>query len=183
MFTITLEHLRAVAAQSDPVDFESLGGDAMRLWAARAHAAGLIRPAHGDAGFWLRRGLRNERLLFWHRDAGFLLPTAADIDTDYAGGVPPAFRVGDEFAPDHWASHVDSAAVFISDELAADLRAQLAARPAERRTQPAVRSDNIVLHIRGRAHKVVGITPAQAAEPAVWFDACTGLCPCGELRR
>ena len=129
--------------------------------------------AHGDAGYWLKRGYQNESLLFWHRDLGFLFPSRIASD---AGEVPPCFRVGngpDDFAPDHWAEAVDGSAVFVSDAIIADLREQMGRTPSARP----------VVVIRGRSHPVVGLTPAHLDEPHVWFDACTGLCPCGELRR
>jgi hypothetical protein len=173
----TLAEASGVATPTDPsgnqIDFAKMDGPVVLEWAERARAAGLIRVSHGDAGHWLRRGYQNESLLFWHRELGFLFPSRIASD---AGEVPPCFRVGngpDDFAPDHWAEAVDGSAVFVSDTIVADLREQLRRAPAAR---PAV-------VIRGRSHPVVGLTPAHLDEPYVWFDACTGLCPCGELRR
>ena len=181
MFTITLSNLRKAAVPfatpTDPsgnqIDFAAMDGPAVLEWAERVRAAGLIRVAHGDAGYWLKRGYQNESLLFWHRELGFLFPSRIASD---AGEAPPCFRVGngpDDFAPDHWAEAVDGSAVFVSDAIIADLREQMGRTPSARP----------VVVIRGRSHPVVGLTPAHLDEPHVWFDACTGLCPCGELRR
>ena len=193
MFTITLSNLRKAAATSaapiatptDPsgnqIDFAAMDGPAVLEWAERVRAAGLIRVAHGDAGYWLKRGYQNESLLFWHRDLGFLFPSRIASD---AGEVPPCFRVGngpDDFAPDHWAEAVDGSAVFVSDAIVADLREQMGRAPAA--GSATGRAARPVVVIRGRSHPVVGLTPAHLDEPHVWFDACTGLCPCGELRR
>ena len=185
MFTISLSDLQmAAAAPSAPdgqIDFASMDGPAVLEWAERVRVAGLIRPAHGDAGHWLRRGYQNESLHFWHRELGFLFPSRIASD---AGGVPPCFRVGngpEDFAPDHWAEAVDGSAVFVSDAIVADLREQM--RRALAVGSAVGRSARPVVVIRGRSHPVVGLTPAHLDEPYVWFDACTGLCPCGELRR
>ena len=176
MFTITAAALQQVAgAASAQLDFATMDGPTVLEWAERVRAAGLIRVAHGDAGHWLRRGYQNESLLFWHRELGFLFPSRIASD---AGEVPPCFRVGngpDEFAPDHWAEAVDGAAVFVSDAIADELRA------AQRATSAAPFRPTIM--IRGRAHPVVGLKPEHLAEQFLWFDACTGECTCGELRR
>lgn len=185
----TLAEASGVATPTDPsgnqIDFAAMNGPAVLEWAERVRAAGLIRVAHGDAGYWLKRGYQNESLLFWHRDLGFLFPSRIASD---AGEVPPCFRVGngpDDFALDHWAEAVDGSAVFVSDAIVADLREQMMrALAVGSAASPAVgRSARPVVVIRGRSHPVVGLTPAHLDEPYVWFDACTGLCPCGELRR
>jgi hypothetical protein len=197
MFTITAVALQQVAGATQQVagatqqvagaaqpDFATMDGATVLEWAERVRAAGLIRVAHGDAGHWLRRGYQNESLLFWHRELGFLFPSRIASN---AGEVPPCFRVGngpDDFAPDHWAEAVDGAAVFVSDAIVEELRAALqanlqAAQPADLPAAPFRPS----IKIRGRVHPVVGLKPEHLAEQFLWFDACTGECTCGELRR
>lgn len=90
-------------------------------------AEGLLRVSHGDAVHWLGPGYRNERLLFWHKKKGFIYPYT-HID-DY-GSVPPCFRVGKDFKPDHWLDSVShNGIVFLDKELQDEIHQKL--KPAE----------------------------------------------------
>lgn len=107
-------------------DFRQMFGDERALWAKKVIDLGIVEAKHGDAVTWMDDfGYRNSNLLFWSETDGVLFPYTG-ID-DY-GSVPPCFRVGEGFRPNHWINHVDhNSIVFLSDRLAAEIAAKVAA--------------------------------------------------------
>ena len=180
-FLITLEMLTEIFTaqqktknlETTPLpEFEMMDGILVQDWAEKVRRAGLITVKHGDAGQWIRKGYQNENLLFWHKDLGFVFPSNYQ---NYSGEVPPCFRIGnglDDFSPNHWEKDVDGNTVYASDSIVKELQELLKST-----------MDALAINIRGRMHPVVGLRPEDLDEELVWFDACTGDCTCGELRR
>lgn len=111
-------------------DFGGMRGEERIPWATAVVRLGILeeeeRPRHGDAFTWMDSyGYRNSNLLFWSEDDG-ALPPFTGIDDH--GSVPPVFRVGDGFRPDHWVDQVDhNSIVFLADRLVAAIQANIAA--------------------------------------------------------
>jgi hypothetical protein len=92
-------------------DFQIINYEQKKFWINKLIKYDIIQVFNGDVIYWLDKKM----LFFWHEQDGIILPY---IGIDSEGSVPPCFRVGNKFYPDHWINSIyNNSIVFLSDEV------------------------------------------------------------------
>lgn len=113
-----LSHVYSNSGITEPPNFKDMSAEARKYWILEVLKNRLVYVRHGDVLHWLERGEHNP--FFWHKDDG-VIPSCTEIDE--RGSVPPCFRVGEGFLPDHWVDDINyNQIVFLSDDLISKIK-------------------------------------------------------------